>query len=223
MAESEVLFKVFGLDVTPEVTTMWGLIAVLAIVSILATRKLKERPTGLQNVIETGLEYLESFFGGILGKEKARRFFTYFGTLFIFIIFSNFSGLIPGAGVARGFAAPTSCLSVTLGLGVVEMFATQFLGFKCCGFKGYLKHFITPVAVMLPLLILDEVIKPASLALRLYGNIFGEESVTEQLYELLPIGAPLIMMVLSLLFCTLQAIVFTMLTAIYVNEATTLE
>ena len=72
---------------------------------------------------------------------------------------------------------------------------------------------------MLPLLILDEFIKPASLALRLFGNIFGEETVTEQLYEILPIGAPIIMMVLSLLFCAIQAVVFTMLTSIYLEEA----
>ena len=83
-----------------------------------------------------------------------------------------------------------------------------------------MKRFITPVAVLLPLLALDEFIKPASLALRLFGNIFGEETVTEQLYELLPIGAPIIMMGLSILFCAIQAVVFTMLTSIYLDEAT---
>ena len=73
---------------------------------------------------------------------------------------------------------------------------------------------------MLPFLILDEIVRPVSLALRLYGNIFGEETVTEQLYELFPIGVPIVMMVLSLLFCAIQAVVFTMLTAIYIEEAT---
>ena len=73
---------------------------------------------------------------------------------------------------------------------------------------------------MLPLLVLDEFIKPVSLALRLFGNVFGEETVTEQLYELLPIGAPIIMMALSLLFCAIQAVVFTMLTSIYLDELT---
>ena len=73
---------------------------------------------------------------------------------------------------------------------------------------------------MLPLMVLDEFIKPASLALRLYGNVFGEEMVTEELYHLLPIGVPLVMMVLSLLFCGLQALVFTMLTSIYLEEVT---
>jgi len=76
---------------------------------------------------------------------------------------------------------------------------------------------------LLPLLLLDEFIKPASLALRLYGNVFGEEMVTEQLYHVFPIGAPIVMMVLSLLFCALQAIVFTMLTSIYLDEVTETE
>ena len=58
-----------------------------------------------------------------------------------------------------------------------------------------------------------------SLALRLYGNIFGEETVMDQLYELLPIGAPIIMMALSLLFCAIQAVVFLMLTCVYFSEA----
>ena len=76
------------------------------------------------------------------------------------------------------------------------------------------------MAFMLPLLLLDEFIKPASLALRLYGNIFGEETVTEELYHIFPIGAPVIMRVLSLLFCALQAMVFTMLVSIYLDEVT---
>ena len=73
---------------------------------------------------------------------------------------------------------------------------------------------------MLPLLILDEFIKPASLALRLYGNVFGEETVTEELYKIIPVGAPVIMMILSVLFCAIQAVVFTMLVSIYLDEAT---
>ena len=62
-------------------------------------------------------------------------------------------------------------------------------------------------------------VRPMSLALRLYGNIFGEETVMDQLYELLPIGAPIIMMALSLLFCAIQAVVFLMLTCVYFSEA----
>ena len=91
------------------------------------------------------------------------------------------------------------------------------------GIKGYIKHFISPIIVLLPLLALDEIIKPVSLSLRLFGNIFGEEMVMEKFYEILPIGAPLIMMALSLLFCALQAIVYTTLVSIYLDEATEVE
>ena len=84
----------------------------------------------------------------------------------------------------------------------------------------YFKHYVMPVFLMVPFMLLDEIVRPVSLALRLYGNIFGDESVTEQLYGIFPIGLPVIMMLLSLLFCTIQAVVYTMLTSIYIEEAT---
>ena len=179
--ESEVLFTIFGLEVTPEVTTQWGIIIILAIISFFATRNIKEVPTGFQNVIETGLGMIENTVSSVLGKDRTRRFFPFFGTLFIFIIFSNLSGILPGAGTIRGFKAPTSSLSVTAGLAICECIAVQYMGFRTCGIKGHLRHFISPVVVMLPFLLIDEIVRPVSLALRLYGNIYGEESVTEQI------------------------------------------
>ena len=176
-----------------------------------------------QALIEAGVEYLDGFFSGIVGKKKARRYFHFLGSLFIFILFANYSGLFPGVGMTKYAKAPTSSLSVTLGLGVVTFFFLMISSIRAKGFKGFVKRFWSPVIILPPLLILDEFIKPASLALRLFGNIFGEETVTEQLYELMPVGAPLIMMVLSLLFCLIQAVVFTMLTTIYLDEATETE
>ena len=224
MAEpSTVIFSLFGiLDVTGEVVTMWIILAAITIISLIVRRNLKERPGVFQNIIETGVEYLDNFFEGLLGRKKSRQYFTFLASLFIFIIFSNYSGLIPGVGLTDYAKAPTSSLSVTLGLGIVTFIFLQIAGLKC-GVKHYFKRFVSPICVMLPLLILDEFIKPASLALRLFGNVFGEEMVMEELYHLLPIGVPLIMMVLSILFCTLQALVFTMLTSIYLYEATELE
>ena len=125
--------------------------------------------------------------------------------------------------MTKYFKAPTSSLSVTLGLGVVTFAFLQIASIRAGGCRNYLKRFVTPIAVMLPLLVLDEFIKPASLALRLFGNVFGEETVTEELYGLLPIGAPVIMMALSLLFCAIQAVVFTMLVSIYLEEAIEVE
>ena len=220
---SKVLFPIFGiLDVTGEVVTMWLILAFAAVFSWLATRKLRERPGKFQNVVETGVEYLQNFFAGILGEKRSRKYFTFLGSLFVFILLSNYSGLIPGVGLTDYVKAPTSSLSSTLGLGAVAFLFLQIAGLRV-GVKHYFKRFVSPMFFMLPLLVLDEFIKPASLALRLFGNVFGEETVTEQLYKILPIGAPIIMMVISLMFCAIQAVVFTMLVSIYLDEATEVE
>ena len=221
--ESKVLIRIFGiLDVTGEVVAMWIILAVIALICLIVKLNLNERPGKFQNMLETGVEYLDNFFGDVLGKEKSRKYFCFLASLFVFIIFSNYSGLIPGMGLTDYVKAPTSSLSVTLGLGILAFLFLQISGLRV-GVKHYFKRFVSPMFFMLPLLLLDEIVKPASLSLRLFGNVFGEETVTEKLYEILPIGAPVIMMVLSLLFCALQAIVFTMLVSIYLDEVTEIE
>ena len=218
--KSETIIKIFGVfDVTGEVVTMWIILLAITLVSIIVKRNLKERPGKFQNVIETGIEYLDNFFSDILGKKKARKYFTFLASMFVFIIFSNYSGLIPGMGLTAYAKAPTASLSVTAALGIVTFIFLQVSGIRHNA-KHYFTHFVKPIFIMLPLLILDEIIKPASLALRLYGNVFGEEMVTEELYHISPIGVPVVMMVLSLLFCALQAMVFTMLVSIYLDEVT---
>ena len=77
---------------------------------------------------------------------------------------------------------------------------------------------LKPFVLMLPLNMIEQLVRPFSLALRLYGNLYGEEKVTEELYSIFPILLPAVMNLLSLLFCFIQAMVFTMLFAIYVLE-----
>lgn len=214
---TNVLFSIGPLEITRAVVTMWVMIAVLGVFSWLATRNLKEVPGPLQNLLEIGLGKLRSFFAGNMGEANARRYFPVMGTFFIFIIVSNYSGLLPGAG--KGFAVPTASLSTTLGLGIVSFLTTQVVGMKSRGVGGYLKTFLTPFALMLPLNLLEQITRPFSLSLRLYGNLYGEEMVTEQLTHILPLVLPLLMQVMSLLFCLLQAVVFTMLLSIYLEEA----
>lgn len=216
--QSEVLIPLFGvLDITGEVVTMWAILLTVTVLSLIATRHMRERPGKFQNVVETGIEYLYHFFSGILGKAHARKYFFFLGSLFIFIIFANYSGILPGMGLTKYMKAPTSSLSTTLGLGIAAFLFLQIAGLAN-GVKKYFKRFVSPMFFMLPLLVLDEFIKPASLALRLFGNVFGEETVTEELYGIIPIGVPVIMMALSLLFCAIQAVVFTMLVSIYLSE-----
>ena len=217
---SNVLFRIGPLEVTSAVTTMWAIIAVLTLVSFLATRRLKEVPGPLQSAAEIAIEKLRNYYEELLGKKNARKYFPIFATFFIYIIVCNYSGLLPGAGHLKGFALPTASLSVTAGLAIVAFFTTHTIGIRRQGLGHYLMTFLKPFFLMLPLNLIEQVVRPLSLALRLYGNLYGEEMVSEQMGHLLPIGLPIVMHVLSLLFCLIQAVVFTMLLSIYIAEAT---
>lgn len=219
MEGSNVLFSIGPLEVTSTVTSMWAIIAVLTLLSIAATRNLKDVPGPLQAAAELAVSKLQGFFAENLGEKNTRKYFPIFATFFIFIIVSNYSGLLPGMGHVKGMSVPTANLSITAGLGIVAFFTTHVIGAKERGLKRYLVSFAAPFFFMLPLNLIEQVVRPFSLALRLYGNLYGEEMVTENLYEIFPLLMPLIMQVLSLLFCFLQAMVFTMLLSIYVSEA----
>ena len=217
MGETNVLFSIGPLEVTGAVVTMWVIIAVLALLSWLATRRLRDVPGPLQNAAEMAVEKLQGFYGGILGPANARRYFPMMATFFIFIVVSNYIGLLPGAG--QVFTVPTATLSVTAGLAIIAFCMTHTVGIQRRGLGGYLKSFIKPFLLMLPLNLIEQIVRPFSLALRLYGNLYGEEMVTHELGNLFPLVLPLLMQVLSLLFCLIQAVVFTMLLSIYIEEA----
>ena len=148
-----VLFDIFGLKVSSFVTTMWAVMAVILIISFFATRNLKKVPTGAQNVMEFLVQTLIGFFAGVMGEKNAKQYLPILATFFIFILLSNYSGLLPMAGHLPGLAAPTSTLSVTAGFALVVFFCTHFFGIKEKGL-GYFKHFFQPVAFLFPLMIL---------------------------------------------------------------------
>ena len=218
MEGTNVLFSIGPVQITSTLTTMWVIILILTVLSILATRKLKDVPGPLQNIAEMAVESLQNYFAGIMGAKTAKKYFPIFATYFIFIIVCNYSGLLPGAGHFKGFAVPTACLSVTAALAIVAFFTTHTIGIREVGAKRYFKAFIMPYLIMLPLNLIEQAVRPVSLALRLYGNLYSEEMVVEQLYNIFPVLLPLLMNVLSLLFCFIQAMVFTMLLSIYVAE-----
>ncbi len=217
---SGVLFNIGPLAVTGRVTTMWAIILLLTAVSALATRNMKEVPGKLQNVAELAVCKLQDYFNGCLGEKLTEKYFTVFATFFIFIIVSNYSGLLPGMGHLKGASVPTAGMGVTGGLAICGFFTNHVIGAKERGTGKYLLGMLTSMSLPLFFLaIVEQVVRPFSLALRLYGNLYGEEMVTENLYHVFPILMPLIMQVLSLLFGLIQALVFTMLLSIYTREA----
>lgn len=217
---NNVLFSIGPLEVSGSVVTMWILMLVVTLFSILATRNMKDVPGKLQNIAEMAVGGLRKYFTGTLGEELCGKYFPVFATFFIFIIVSNYSGLLPGAGHFRVFHVPTANLSVTVGLAVIAFFTTHIIGIREKGFGKYLISILTSMTIPLFFLsIIEQVVRPFSLALRLYGNLYGEEAVTENLYSIFPVIVPLVMQVLSILFCLIQVLVFTMLLSIYVKEA----
>lgn len=203
---------------TKTIYSMWIIMAVILLLSIIATRKLKEKPGFLQNIAEIAVGGLLGFFGGVLGEKKTRQYFPLLATFFILIIVCNYCGLLPGAGEL--FTVPTSVLAVTAALSTISFVAIQSSGIKKHGLGKYLLTFFKPVAVLAPIMLIEQIIRPVSMALRLYGNIYGEELAANTLFGLFPVGLPIVMHVLSLLFCFIQAMVFTMLFAVFINEAT---
>ena len=174
-------------------------------------------PSGLQNVLEYGIEMYENFFSDILGRKRARRFMPLLATFFILILCSNYSGMLPMAGTLPGLKPPTSNVSTTAGLAICVFFLVLYYNIKTNGIIGYCKHLVGPMPaiaiLMVPLNILEQFTRPLSLALRLYGAIYGEEMVVVSLAALFPLLLPLSMQFLGVLFGAIQAFVFTLLTA----------
>ena len=176
-----------------------------------------------QNFAEWAIGSLYNFFEGIMGKKLCRSCFSLICTLFIYILLSNYVGLLPWAGHIPGVAAPTSSINCTLSMAIIVFVMIQYTGIKEHHGLSYFKHLLKPFAFVLPLMIMEDLVKPVSLTLRLYGNIYGEETVTECLFDLVPLGVPVIMQALSVLMGLIQALVFALLASIYITEAGTVE
>ena len=195
----------------------------LTILFFFATRKLKRIPEGKgQTLLEVFVGGIMDFFGGILG-EDGKKYIPFVGSFFIFILSLNYIGLIPG------FQAPTADLNTTLALGLTAVIGVQIIAIKENGFGGYLKHLIGNPSwlgfLMFPIEIVAQLSRAGSLAIRLFGNIFGEKSVVIQLTGLgaisvgafiLPIPVQVPMMFFAMFGGLLQAFVFTLLTTIYI-------
>jgi F-type H+-transporting ATPase subunit a len=182
-----------------------------------------EHPGKLQILMEDGVQALVGMLEQWIGP-KGPRYLPLVGTLFVFILSSNYLGLVPG------FMAPTSSINVTLGCALTIWVYYHFQGFKEQGVVNYIKHFALPPGSpiwMAPLMFIIEIIshlsRVMSLTLRLFGNIFGEELVIAILFGLVPFIIPLPMMFLGLITGGLQAFIFVLLSIIYLQGAVAVE
>ncbi len=209
-----------AMGISSQMITSTVLTIIISIVVIAAGKHMQMIPTGLQNFTEVCVENLHNFFVGVMGEHAAKKFFPLIASLFIYILISNYIGLLPFAGKIPGFAAPTSSINFPIGMALVVFVAIEYGGIWGNHGLKYYKHLFKPFAFLFPIMFLEVFIHPVSLSLRLYGNIHGEETLTEKFFELMPLGLPILMLGLSVLFCLIQALVFSLLSAIYISEAT---
>jgi F-type H+-transporting ATPase subunit a len=197
--------------------------ALTGLALLVRSRLSVEHPGKLQILMEDGLKALVGMMEQWIGP-KGPRYLPLVGTLFVFILTSNYLGLVPG------FMAPTSSINVTLGCALTIWVYYHFQGVKEQGIINYIKHFALPPGSpiwMAPLMFIIEIIshlsRVMSLSLRLFGNVFGEELVIAILFGLVPFLIPLPMMFLGLITGGLQAFIFVLLSIIYLQGAVAVE
>lgn len=213
-----------------------GAVLVAALVSVAGYLALRERrriPSGAQTFFEILYDFIDNLTHQMIGEDGS-RYTPLIASLFLYIFCLNIFGLVPG------FISPTTSLSTTLGLALAAFTVVQFYGFREHGI-GYLRHFVGGLPIrqlwwlawfLVPLMIvihlIGELAKPLSLAIRLFGNVFGEDTVIAQLimlgglilgliYVPLPLQLPMVLM--GIFFGAVQAFIFSILTASYIAQA----
>jgi F-type H+-transporting ATPase subunit a len=213
-------------SISAPIFTMWWVELFLIVLAIVLTRGIQLLPSRRQNVIEWAYESLENW-AVALGGVAARRHVPLFAAFFLFILFSNWSGLLPFFGRIEAFRAPTSDVNVTIGLALVAFVYFHYQGFRTLGIRGYLGKFFVfsgfreglgagLIALFVGLIeFLLEFIKPITLSMRLFGNIFGGEVALGVITALTIAIIPVFMLGLEVLLNFVQALIFSTLTLMY--------
>jgi F-type H+-transporting ATPase subunit a len=215
-------FSVFGVY-EPIATSV--LASILLVLFALAVRRsVSDRAAAIEpeerfsvrNLGEVFVDAISGLAEGAIGHGY-EKYVPLLASLFSFILVANLLGLIPG------FVPPTGKFQVTFALGLVSFFAYHAYGMKEQGFVGYWKHFLGPVLLIAPLMLVIELFshafRPVSLGIRLFANMDADHRVLATFTELTRFGVPVVFYVLGAFVSVIQAFIFTILTAIYISMA----
>jgi len=219
--KTRAILELFGLEIwiTDTMISTWIIMGVLIIFAVYARirlRKTKEVPSGFQNGIEAIVELFESYMKTTAG-EKLMFMSAWFFTVFLFILVSNLSGLIPG------MRPPTADWSMTVGIALVTFTLIQVMGVKYR--KGtYIKSFFEPMFLFLPINIIGELARPISISFRLFGNMLAGLIMMSLVYGLFPVfvtfGIPAALHVYFDIFAgVLQTYIFVTLSLSFIAGA----
>lgn len=234
---AEKIFSIGGFAITNSLLLTWVAGIVLVVLAVTLVRKPALIPRGFQNlfeaIVEWVLEMLEPAFGS---RDKAEHYFPFIATFFLFILTANWLGVFPFLGalgfheVEAGhavfvplFRSPASDINFTLALAIISVLATQLFGIIAIGFGKHVGKYLTlknPIATFVGLLeIVSEIAKMISFSFRLFGNVFAGEVLLVSIGFLVPYIAPLPFLFLELFVGFIQALVFAMLTTVFLGIA----
>ena len=213
--DTTIVFKAWGIPVNATIFNTWIVMALLTGMSMLITRNLRPEvpPNRWRTMLEVIVQGIEGQIAEI-ARRPAHRLLYFVGTLFLFIVTSNLLMVVPG------FHPPTASLSTTAGLALSVLVAVPLFGIASRGLVGYLKTYLEPSAIMLPLNIISEFSRGLSLAIRLYGNIMSGAVIAAILLSVAPFFFPVVMDMLGLLTGLIQAYIFAILATVYISSAT---
>ena len=205
----EPVFELGPVAVTGTVVTTWAIMAAIWLFAWLVSRRLDIRPGPLQTAVEGIVITIESAIA-VVAPRYTRQILPFIGSLWIFLVIANLSGLVPGVH------SPMRDLSATTALALVVFLSTHWFGIRIQGVKNYLRHYLRPSPILLPFHLVSEVTRTVALAVRLFGNIMSLEMAALLILLVAGFLAPVPILMLHVIEALVQAYIFGMLALIYV-------
>ncbi len=229
--KAQELFTIGSFHITNSLFLTLVVSLTMLAVALISYRKIKIIPGKFQSVVEMGIGWLLELMESMLGSaKKAEQYFPLVATIFIFIMVSNLSGILPGVGslvIRNGgkevslFRSPAADLNFTLAYAVISVIMTNIIGIMAVGVFPHISKFLNfknPIAFFIGILeLISEVAKIISLSFRLFGNVFAGEVLLTIIFFLAPYFVPLPFLLLEIFVGLIQAFVFAMLTLVSIS------
>jgi F-type H+-transporting ATPase subunit a len=210
--QTEVLFHLGPVPIATPVVTTWVIMGLLVSLSWLGMRREEIYGGWLQSTVEVAVEAIADQVKAVI-RADPWPYMPLLGTLFIYLVFANLSGVLPGV------VAPTAHIETPAALALIVFFSVQFYGLKQHGLKGYAERYLEPNPLLLPLNLLSQITRSFSMMVRLFGNMMSHEFIIAIILFLAGLFVPVPFMLLGILVSIIQAFIFTVLASVYVGAA----
>ena len=206
------LVELGPVTITDTVVTTWAIIALIWLVTWLLSRRLRMDPGPVQTAAEGIVSAIDEAIAAV-APEHSTRILPFVGTLWIFLVIANLTGLIPGAH------SPTRDLSATAALAFLVFLSTLWYGIRIQGLKNYLRHYLTPSPILLPFNLIGEITRTVALAVRLFGNMMSLEMAALLILLVAGFLAPVPILMLHIIEALVQAYIFAVLAMVFITSA----